>query len=76
MRQIGSQMRETLEESGMTLTVLLPETEEAILTTESGRHELWYQNDHYAGYVVEIDGVGYEFIHGLNEDEEAFYIPE
>lgn len=32
--------------------------------TSNDRFELWQKNDHFAGYVIEIDGVGYEFISG------------
>ena len=35
---------------------------EAILQDkEDGHLELWVKNDHYAGYVVVINGVGYEY---------------
>jgi hypothetical protein len=59
MKQIGSQMRETLAESEYTLLSL--ESGEAVLQTSDGKRERWFKNDHYAGYVVEIDGIGYEF---------------
>lgn len=69
-RQIGSQFRETLEESGATLVKLVGE--EAILF-EDGKYELWAKRDDYAGYVTEIEGVGYEFVRSLTPDDIKHY---
>ena len=61
MKQIGSQTRELLEESGMDL--IYDEGEHAentgvILQDRGGSNpELWIKNDQYAGYVIEIDGL-------------------
>ena len=59
----GSQIRETLAASGMTLV----STGQGHVTLQGGNgiRELWSQNDSYAGYVIEIDGMGYEFVRSL-----------
>ena len=59
-RFIGSQYRETLRESGYRLFER-PEPGIAILEDEDGKRELWFVNDHSAGYVVQIGRWGYEF---------------
>lgn len=61
MKTIGSQKRETLEEAGYEIVNLGPVS--AILRDkESEKLELFFKNDHASGWVVEIDGVGYEFV--------------
>jgi hypothetical protein len=61
-RQLGSQFRETLEEAGYDLISLSEDGSEAILQDEGGKLEVWGRNDHSAGWVVEINGVGYAFV--------------
>lgn len=66
IKQIGSQLREIIEESGYVLVhrgddgevVLQPTWEDGYA---SGPQEIWFESDDNAGYTVEIDGVGYEF---------------
>lgn len=59
--QIGSQYRETLEEAGYRL--VSKNDEYALLENkDTNKLELWAEKDDYAGYVIEIDGVGYEFV--------------
>ena len=61
MKRIGSQLRETLAESGYVL--IEKKGREVLLKEADGdKVELWHKNDHFAGAVIEIDGVGYEFI--------------
>jgi hypothetical protein len=61
MRIIGNcQRRETLEEAGMKL--ISRRYGEAVLEDETGKRELWVLNDDYCGYVIEIDGDGFEFV--------------
>jgi len=61
MKTIGSQKRELLAESGY---VLIEKKGRAVLLRESDgdKVEEWHRNDHHAGYTIEIDGVGYEFV--------------
>jgi len=59
-KQIGSQYRETLEESGYKLGKKLSHGE-IILVNEFGCPEIWFKNDHAACHVIEVNGVGYEF---------------
>ena len=61
MQKIGSQTRETLEESGRKLIALHLNGKEALLNYD-GSCERWVLNDDYAGYVIEINGQGYEFV--------------
>ncbi|MFC1718227.1 hypothetical protein ACFL6S_31515 [Candidatus Poribacteria bacterium] len=63
MQQYGSQIRETLEEAGLEFIRWSWAGKEAILRDiESRKQELWAASDDYAGYVVEINGIGYEFL--------------
>lgn len=62
MKIRGSQTRETLEESGY--RVIERKGNDIILADAADNLELWHKNDHYSGYVVEIDGIGYEFVTG------------
>ena len=70
MRTIGSQKRETLAEAEYeligifngdagTIAVVRPIHEKH---EKHGKTELWAKNDDFAGYVMEINGVGYAFI--------------
>jgi len=61
MRTTSSQVRERLEDSGRTLIALHLNGRQALLNY-NGSCELWTLNDHYAGYVIEIDGKGFEFV--------------
>jgi hypothetical protein len=63
MKTIGSQKRETLEESGLTLHKRISKKE--VILADGDKFELWFLNDHHAGYTIEIDGKGYEFAHSL-----------
>ena len=57
----GSQNREPLAESGYTL-LAKNEDGDVILMDEDGKKELWAAKDDFAGYVLEIDGIGHEFV--------------
>lgn len=60
MKKVGSQIRESLRESGYKL--VKKSGKEAILQDkEDGHHELWVKRDDFAGYVIVINGVGYEY---------------
>jgi hypothetical protein len=61
MKTIGSQKRELLAESGYVL-IEKKGREVLLRELESNKVEVWWKNDHHAGYTIEIDGVGYEFI--------------
>ncbi len=60
MKRIGSQLRETLAESGYHL-VGRPRPGVVLLEDDAGQRELWYANDYHAGYTVQIGRWGYEF---------------
>jgi len=59
-RFIGSQYRETLEEAEYRVHEL--RNDGTAILDGGGNLELWQANDDYAGFVVEINGVGYEFV--------------
>ena len=59
MRIIGSQIRETLGESGLKLVGRLPGR--VILEDAEGKQELWVVNDHGPGYTIQVGRWGYEF---------------
>ena len=68
MQTIGSQIRETLPESGMLLIKKCGD-DAYLKEINIGKIELWTMNDHYSGYVIEIDGDGYEFVRSIAEYE-------
>jgi hypothetical protein len=58
----GSQIREPLADTDYEL-VSRPNKSDVLLREKgSDKLELWTERDDYAGYVIEIDGVGYEFV--------------
>lgn len=61
-KQIGSQYRETLAESGYKLVGRRPG---AVLLEPSDYpaqpREAWYTNDHHTGYTIQVGRWGYEF---------------
>lgn len=59
----GSQYRESLEEAGYILVKTWRSM--AVLADQDGKRELWQRNPDYSGYVVTINGIGYEFICSL-----------
>lgn len=64
MRQIGSQRREMLKGANMTL-VCYPAPRTVILQDQTGKREVWYANDHHAGYTIQVGRWGYEFGHDV-----------
>ncbi len=68
MKTIGSQNRETLKESGLILSVLqgtYPTQEAILVNPETKEKELWIENDHFAGYVIEIKSTGFEYVRDI-----------
>ncbi len=61
MKTIGSQKREPISETDYEL-VCRNGGSVTLRDKTNGRKELWYLNDHHAGYTIEIDGLGYEFV--------------
>jgi len=68
--KIGSQNREPLAESGMAIVsdpkFKLSEGEIVLEDLHNHNLELWIENDHFAGYVIEINGKGYEFVRTIS----------
>lgn len=64
-KQIGSQFRETLKESGYVL-VDRPSAGVVVLRNLGGQDEVWYANDHNEGYTIQVGRWGYEFGHEIS----------
>lgn len=62
----GSQIRQLLENSDYAIASRLPDGD--VLLSDRGQLSLWTPNDAYAGYVVVIDGIGYEFCRSAVEE--------
>jgi hypothetical protein len=65
IRIIGSQRRERIEETEYRLEGFDPSYDSTILVDATGKRELWFKNDHHAGYTIEIAGIGYEFARSI-----------
>ena len=61
MKRKGSQVRHLLAESGYTLYRRLSDREVVLQDVETLERELWSLSDDFAGFVIEVDGKGYEF---------------
>lgn len=61
MKIPGSQRRETLVDAGYTF-IGHGHNGEVILSDSCNRWERWIENDHHAGYTLDIEGIGYEFV--------------
>jgi hypothetical protein len=61
MRHSGSQVRETLKEAGCRIHQRINAQEVVLIDVETGNLMLYCEKDDFAGHVIEIDGVGYEF---------------
>ena len=59
MKKIGSQIRETLKESGYKL--IRRDYRSVILESPDGMKEVWYANDHHVGYTIQVGRWGYEY---------------
>lgn len=66
MEQIGSQTRLKIEDSEYKLIEDLKNGEVILLNTKLNRKEIWFENNYSAGFVIEIDGKGYEFACSLD----------
>lgn len=60
MKRIGSQTRASLQEEGYRL--VRREAEDVILENDEGGIERWTKHDDFAGFVFDVDGIGYEFV--------------
>ena len=60
-RHIGSQIRDTLKESGYRVVKRISGKQVVLREIGEERCELWFKNDHFAGYTIEISGIGYEY---------------
>jgi len=59
-RQIGSQIRQHISYTDYQI-IQVSEGEALIADTETGEREIWYLNDHHAGYTLQIGRWGYEY---------------
>ena len=72
MRQVGSQIRDDIEDTEYTLVEMMirditddMDERNVILQNKAGQREHWTENDDYAGYVIVIDHTGYEFVRNI-----------
>ncbi len=65
-KQIGSQYRETLKDAGLRIAWPTPRGY-VLQDKETGAYSLWERCDDFAGYVVEIEGVGHEFLSSTDQ---------
>lgn len=65
----GSQIRLKPEEEGLTVESM--DGVDAILRDEDERRLLYTMNDDFAGAVVVIQGIGYEFVHQILAEHTA-----
>jgi len=66
--RVGSQTREPIEDTEYELLEFIeyPSGQDAVLLNkETGIKELYVEKDDFAGYVIEIDGRGFEFVRSL-----------
>jgi len=63
-----SQIREKIEDLNVMVAVPKNSDGEIVLyDEEEEKFELWVERDDCAGYVIEIDGVGFEFVRTIRE---------
>lgn len=70
MQRRGSQRRFTLEEKGVVIFRRLADNHLILQDVETGDLSLYVLRDDYAGPVVVVDGQGYEFVRGLNPEQD------
>jgi len=70
-KQIGSQNREKIEDTDYEVVKTLAGGEVILKDKTNGKLELWAESDDFAGYVIEINGMGYEFVSSFKGDIEA-----
>jgi hypothetical protein len=68
-----SQNREKIEDSDYELVEKRSNGSAVIFNPSLDNYELYQQNDHYSGWVLVIDGIGYEFVRDLHESETTEY---
>jgi len=61
MEIIGSQTREDIKDAPYVFKEYLEDQDVVLFNCVTSKRELWTRNDSYAGYVVVIEGIGYEF---------------
>jgi len=68
IKVLGSQYREPIADTDYRIVATWPQVSRGcvVLQDADGKRELWARNDHFAGYVVAIHGVGYEFVRSLS----------
>ncbi len=57
-----SQSREPIEDTAYRVVSDRRKHSVVLVNTSNGRHEVWHRNDDFSGYVLVINGIGYEFV--------------
>ena len=65
LKKIGSQTRQKIEDSEYELVDIFGNGEAVLKDKDTGKRELYQERDNFAGFVIEIDGKGYEFVRSL-----------
>lgn len=76
MKRIGSQTRETLDEAGYKFLGYLGDDKETIVIQANGnptQKEIWVMRDDHAGYTIEFEGVGFEFVRNYKPQRDGFF---
>lgn len=74
----GSQNREPLNESGYRFVGYLSEDKTTIVlqSTDGSQTEIWGLNDDHAGYTIEVEGKGFEFIRDYKVERDGMPFQE
>ena len=69
----GSQTREPIGATTFKVVGFTKYNEAILEDEEGGGFELWSPSDDFAGYVIEIAGLGYEFVTSIRDDDVKNY---
>ena len=69
MLTMGSQMREHISETN---NIILSVNEQELIVKDknTGDVELWQANNHFSGYVLEVNDTGFEFVRTMSASEQ------
>ncbi len=73
IKQRGSQNRESIADTDYSIVKRL-NRRQILLQNSTGKRELWTRHDTFAGYTLEIDGTGYEFVRSIVAGESFAFV--
>ena len=70
MQEIGSQLREHISETN---NIILSVNEQELIVKDknTGDVEFWQASNNFAGYVLEVNDIGFEFVRTMSRLERA-----